>query len=513
MSIYFSINLKVFIYNKTTFLSIQIVKLKHLSYNGIMIVQIYSKLKENLLIKAIRNCLDSKWMMIALIALTAISNIFGAEIFVYYCYTIIIVLATLFCDDLLSLFPIPCCGYMTFSKSNNPLSKEQSSIFLKQSSITHMIIIGITISIFVITRIIFDIIKHKERRTRPKLLFGFIILGLTYILGGLFTNSYSTKTALFGLIQILTLSFTYFCFYFTVDWRRVNKNYFPILFTLIGFLMVTEVFNMLLISNFFNTTGSFNRGNLYTGWGIYNNVAGICIFTIPAPFYFACTKKNGWIYSLLGTLFLVFTILTQSRNGILMGTITYGICALFTLIKTKKTERIKHLITFFALLITAITILFMFKETIINLFFGVYKAGTNDSGRFNIYKHGLEQYIESPILGKGFYECEAFRWGIPYKEGSFLPPRYHNTYVQILASCGTIGIIAYLFHRFETIKLFYKSKDTANQLIGITLIGFILIGLLDCHFHNFGPGFLYSALLLLSEKIYNNNETKKAISK
>jgi len=479
-----------------------------------MIVQIYSKLKENLLIKAIRTSLDSKWMMIAIIALAAISNIFGAEIFVYYCYTLMIVLATLFCDDLLSLFPIACCGYMTFAKRNNPLAKDQSSIFLNQSTTTHMLIIGITIALFAISRIVFDIITHKERRTKPKLLFGFIALGLVYIIGGIFSGSYSSKTALFGLIQILALSFTYFCFYFTVDWKRVNKNYFPVLFTLIGCLMVVEVSNMLYEGGFFNTIGSFNRGNLYTGWGIYNNVAGLCIFTIPAPFYFACTKRNGWIYSLLGTLFLIFTILTQSRNGILMGTITYSICALFTLIKTNKIERIKHLITFLSLLTIAITILYIFKESITNMFSGVYKAGTDDSGRFDIYKHGLEQYAESPIFGKGFYECEAFRWGVPYSEGAFLPPRYHNTYVQILASCGTIGIIAYLFHRFETIKLFYKSKDIANQLIGITLIGFILIGLLDCHFHNFGPGFLYSALLLLSEKIYNSNEEpKKAISK
>lgn len=478
-----------------------------------MIVQLYSKLKQNTFIKTIRTLLSSKWIMITIVILTAISNIFATEIFVYYCYTLLIILTTLFCDDLLPLFPIPCCAYMTFSKSNNPLSKEQTSIFLNDPIKTHMLIIGIIIALFLIARIIFDIITYKERRTKPKLLKGFITLAIAYITGGLFTNSYSFKTSLFGLIQIISLSFTYFYFYFTIDWKKVKKNYFPILFTLIGCLMVIEVSNMLYKGGFFTTTSTFNRSNLYTGWGIYNNVASICIFTIPSPFYFACTKKNGWKYSLLGTLFLIFTILTQSRNGILMGTITYAICVLFTLKKTNKKEKIKHLITFSFLLILTTAILLIFKKSIINLFFGVYKAGTNDSGRFDIYKHGLEQYIESPILGKGFYKCEAFRWGIPYTETSFLPPRYHNTYIQILASCGTIGIIAYLFHRLETIKLFYKSKDTANQLIGITLIGFILTGLLDCHFHNFGPGFLYSALLLLSEKLYNQDKQKKAIKK
>ena len=55
-------------------------------------------------------------------------------------------------------------------------------------------------------------------------MFGFIFLGLTYILGGLFSDSYNFKTAFFGLLQIITLFFTYFCFYYTVDWKRVTKD-------------------------------------------------------------------------------------------------------------------------------------------------------------------------------------------------------------------------------------------------------------------------------------------------
>ena len=78
----------------------------------------------------------------------------------------------------------------------------------------------------------------------------------------------------------------------------------------------------------------------------------------------------------------------------------------------------------------------------------------------------------------------------------------HNTYIQILASCGIIGILTYIYHRIETIKLFFKTKNLSNILICITLIGFLLISLFDCHFHNMGPGFLYSALLILSEKVY-----------
>ena len=145
------------------------------------------------------------------------------------------------------------------------------------------------------------------------------------------------------------------------------------------------------------------------------------------------------------------------------------------------------------------------KEDIKIIFHSVLQKGADDNGRIEIYINGLKQYKDSPILGKGFYECEAFRWGVPFTEQSFLPPRYHNTYIQILASCGTLGIIAYFYHRYQTLKLMWKNKNTGNLIIAITLLGFIMLSAFDCHFHNFGPGFLYSALLLFSEKLYSNN--------
>lgn len=473
-----------------------------------MLVKMYPKLKENLVIKFIRNSLDSIYSMIFIVALAAISNVFGLEIPVYYIYTCIIMFACLFCDDLISLFPIACCSYMTFSKSNNPLSKEQTSIFLEKNGLINMLIIAITILVFITTRLIFELVINKEKRKKPAYLYGFLALGFSYVIGGLFTSSYNLQTAIFGLLQILSLSFTYFYFYYTINWNNVKKGYYPLLFTLIGALMCIEISYMLIDAGIFTIDGAFSRSNLYTGWGHYNNVASVMILCIPAPFYFACTKKNGFIYSLLGTLFLTFLIFNQSRNGMLMGTIVYIICAILTLIKSNKKEKIKHLILFSLLFLCFIGGFIIFNDQIQNIFSSIYKAGTDDSGRIEIYINGLNQFKESPLFGKGFYECDAYRWGVPYKEGDFLPPRYHNTYVQILACCGITGLVTYLSHRFQTIKLIFKNRNLGNTIIFISLLGFILLSLFDCHFHNFGPGFLYSSLLLLSEKVYCKDSKK-----
>ena len=200
----------------------------------------------NKLINTLKQFLNSKWMMFLIVAAAAISNLFGLEIITYYIYTGIIIFTILFNEAMLPLFPIPCVAYMTFAKRNNPLSVEKTSTFLHNSSAIHMLIIGITISIFVIPRIIHDIVKNKDRRKMPKLLYGFIALGLSYILGGIFSKAYGFRTAFFGLVEILTLSFTYFClhnFYSYIAFSMHNNvviNYGNLISTLSTFFGLSQ---------------------------------------------------------------------------------------------------------------------------------------------------------------------------------------------------------------------------------------------------------------------------------
>ena len=179
-----------------------------------MVVNIFPKTKDNSIVKFIRSFFDSIWMMILIVSLTALSNIFGIEIPIYYIYTFFIIIACLFCDDLISLFPIACCSYMSFAKSNNPMGPEQTSTFMSSTSATHMYIIAAIVCLFVIPRTIYEIVKDKDKRKMPKLLWGFLILGITNILGGLLSPGYGGKTAFFGLVETITLFFTYFCIMF-----------------------------------------------------------------------------------------------------------------------------------------------------------------------------------------------------------------------------------------------------------------------------------------------------------
>lgn len=460
---------------------------------------------ENKFVIKMREYLDSKWTLFGILLLALISNVFSMEIPVFYIYTILIALVCLFCDDLLPLLPVACAGYMTFSKPNNPLSKDQTSIFIKPVGKINMIIIGVLIAIFVITRLVFDIINHKERLKVPKLLIGYVALGISYIFAGLFSEEYEFRSSFFGLVEILTLSFCYFIFYFTVDWKKVNKDYFALLFTSLSVMISFEIIGMLIHSGFFSTTGDFDRGLLFTGWGINNNVGGQACICLPAAFYFSCTKKNGWIFTLLGTFNYLCLLCTQSRASMLCGSFFYLCCLVIVMIKS--INRKANIIVYISLLLSITAFAFIFKTKIEELFSSVIDKGLDDNGRFEIYEIGFNQFKESWVLGKGWYCSGTFQWGV-YDPDDFLPPRYHNTIIQLIASGGIVMLVAYIYHRFETLKLFFKNFSLEKLFMGLCIGGLLSTSLLDCHFFNLGPGFLYSALLLLMEISEHNNLVK-----
>lgn len=463
-----------------------------------MLKYFYPKLHNSIFQTIIQKILDSKFLILLIGFLALLSNLFSLEIIVLYIYLVIIIIGVLFSDDLLCLLPIACCGYYTFSRKNNPLAIDKTSVFLEESVIIHLIIIFSITAVFAITRLVFEIITKEEKRKLPKLTWGFLALGFSYILGGLLTKYYDGRTAFFGLVQILSLSFCYFFFYFTIDFKKVKKTYFAFLVTVISLILLFEVLGMLYYAGFFASNGNFSRSLLYTGWGINNNVAACICMSLPAPFYYVTTKRQGWLYLIFCNILLITLISVQSRNGILFGILIFLICFIASIIKSSNFNRINLILTQIFFLVIYALIILEFNELLIQKFSSIISAGLNDSGRFKIYIDGLKQFLNNPIFGNGFYECLAGRWGNT-EIGDFLPSRYHNTYVQILASCGIFSLAAYIFHRIQTIKLITKNFSVEKFFMFMILFGLIITSILDCHFFNFGPGFLYSTILLLLE--------------
>lgn len=443
--------------------------------------------------------IDSKLFMFFIVVLGLFSNLFSIELIVYTIYALIVCLVSIFGKNFIVNLPMAVVGYMTFSKENNPRGPNNTSIFFEKEVQIYFIIICVFIGIFTLSRMIHDLVSYKERRKTPRLGLGFLILGISFIIGGVFSDGYEFKSSLFGLLEIIALSFSYFIFYYTSDFKRIDKEYWAELFTIVSIMMFIEVGYVLIEGGVFNLNTPLNRSELWTGWGHHNNMGGIVLMCMPAPFYLATVKKHGWIYCLLGNFATLSCFLCMSRNAMLVGTIIYITMFILVLKKSKEENRVNNLLVYLScFIIIAISITF-YNDVVYNLLYETISKGFSFSGRIEIYSHAIEEFISSPIFGKDFYNSNIGQWG-EYSPNSFLPGRYHNTIFQLLASTGIVGLLAYIYHRYETIKLLFKNFNYSKLFIWLSIFAFLVSSLFDCFFFNFGPGLLYSALLLLLEK-------------
>ena len=475
-----------------------------------MLTHFIPKLKNNKVVEGINAYLYSKWYVVTVALLMVLSNLLSWEFPVMWSYLILCIVIVLFADDCFPIIPLFCTGYMLFSAGNNPAGDYGKNDFSSPQAIAQLVTILVLAVVCLVTRVVFEIaVKGRNNKKYPILTTGYIALGLGYIMSGIFSHYDYLRSLLFALVQIASLCATYYFFFYTIDWSKRKVSDGAMVFTIIGLGMVLEVVGMYLKPDVIQKIlqGTFTRSDLKSGWGVYNNVGGVMALLMPAPFYFACTKKRKWLYVLVASLLMLAVVLTQSRGAIVAGGVVYVACTVFTFVYSPKCDHKELAITFGSIYTTALVTIFLLYSGRVDdpVWNSMIDTGLDDSGRFQIYLTGLKQFLEAPFFGNGFYcgEGLVFQYGqgtIP-TENYFIPPRYHNTVVQLLASCGVVGFAGYGYHRYQTVKLFVKKPAPHKTFLAMSLLAHILASLLDCHMFNMGPGLTYGVMLLFAEML------------
>ena len=478
-----------------------------------MLTESFPKLNDCRAVRFLRAFFRSRYYIALIVALMVCSELFGAELFVYYSYFLFMAVALLFTEDTLAVVPPAVCGYMTFSAKNNPVLFPDTAVFSKPAAATALIVVLVLIGVFLVSRLIFELVK-RPKKGFPKLTVGFLVLGVAYLVGGAFSGHYSARTAFFGAVQTLSLCLFYFYFYYTIDWKNTDKSYLFEVFTIVGVGMLVEIGGMYFGKDVFSASG-VNRDKLFTGWGVNNNVGCVMAMCMPAPFWFSATDRRAWGFSVLGCCFYLGVLLTQSRTAMLFGTLLFCACIAYTLVCSRGKQRVGNAIVFGVVILAMVVFVAAFQEEFNKLFYSVIRDEFGSRGRLEIYQACWEVFLSDPLFGVGFYASPGALVGHPgiitAPEGVFLPPRAHNTYVQLLASTGTFGFFAYFYHRFETIALLFRRPSKEKTLIAFSIAALILTSILDCHFFNFGPAILYSILLVFAEKRSESAEETELI--
>ncbi len=472
-----------------------------------MLTAAFPKLENMKCTRFLRAFFRSAYYPFLVAALMAVSELFALEIPVYYIYLLFGILCVFFCEDTLGVLPVVCCGYMTFSAQNNPGRFPKTTAFADPKVMLALAMVLILAGIVLLGRLVQCILLG--RRGMPRLTFGFLALGVAYMLAGAFSGYYASDTFFYGVVQILSLAFFYFYFFFTVDWEKADKRYIFFILMAIAAGLFAEILGMYWQSGIL-TAEYPDRSMLFTGWGIYNNVGGMMAMCMPAPFYFSLkSKKNGWLFTLLGCIFMLGVILTQSRSAIFCGGAVFAAAAVIVLCRTRGKERIINASLFGVFAAALIVAVILLRNNVSSLFTSLFGIDLNDNGRFEIYGNCFKTFREFPIFGKGFYHTPGVVMTndgvmhVVYPDSSsdfgFLPARAHNTILQLLASGGIVALVAYLFHRAQTLFLFFRRPTAEKTVIALCVASLLLTSLLDCHFFNFGPGLIYSCLLVAAE--------------
>lgn len=446
----------------------------------------------------------SKMHFMLIGTLTVLSNVFGLELPVYCCLIGLGIYICLFGRDLLPLVPVIAVCYITPSRENNPGINEDSIFYPENGGILLLILVSLFVAA-VIFRLVLDpeIGRRNFLTAKRKLLSGILVLGASYMLAGAFSGNYfenGWSNALFAFLQFIAILLPYYLISGSVKWDDAPSRYFAWTGICVGFSLVIEIIAVYFIAH--PIEGSdIDRNVIYTGWGNYNNMGGMLTMMIPFAFQLGCIKEKSWLYSLCGSLFLIGVLLTCSRTSIV---VAVGIFALsmFELFLNSRYRRVcvrTNLIVFGSLA----AIMLIFYYDVLVSYVEIFLIERSITSRFAGFNEGIKQFMKYPLFGGSFF-CKDYlleEWSDVKAFTSFFPARWHNTPIQMIASCGIVGLLAYGIHRLQTVKLVMQKRTLENTYITLSALALLLTSLFDCHFFNIGPVLFYSMAMAFAEKL------------
>lgn len=421
-------------------------------------------------------------------------------------YTVAVLVVLFTCvlgEDLLPVMPLLVLCYIAPSAANNP-GRNGESIFDPQHGGVYMIALVVMLLLGLVFFLVKDRFANLKKlfKCQRKLLFGMVLLWAAYMLSGINSPAYPEylkKNLFFAFLQGASVTVPYLLFAALVDWDKTRKDYFAWVGLGAGMTLLGQ-FLWIYATQPVVQNGVIDRNLIYTGWGMYNNMGGMLAMMIPFPFYLGMVYKKGWFGALVGTAFLGGVFLSNSRTSMLGGAAIYGICVLILFFTARNKKR--TIIAAGVIALIGIVGVVVFREKIYQLFKDILSRGFSLNHRDEFYIAGVNQFVKYPVFGGSFYPIEyvPWDWSEVASFSKFFPPRWHNTLIQLLACTGTVGLVAYLIHRLQTVRMFTLQRTAEGGFIAMSIAVLLFCSLFDCHFFNIGPTLFYSMGLAFAEK-------------
>ena len=446
-------------------------------------------------------------------ALVFVSSLCGQEPLVFGLTALLVVLVCLFAKDTRALVPPIILVIYAVSWMHTP--QGASDFFNAPAAFVSFGILGAIAVAALAFRIAAFPPKGESRL--PGLRTGLVVLCAAFLLNGALSADFVLSDIVFGALIAFSFIAAYLLIRRTCAYRKDNGLYFAascfaaglVIFLQVAYALlfrdVWEGENGALCSGIDLLRGFFAGGALpqglsiskdamIAGWGMSNNFGGMLAMFIPASLYLAYKVKNGWLFYLFAFAQLGAVACTLSRTALLTGgVLLVGGAVILSVARSPRRTFVRACNAAVVLAVLAAGILFF--DRIREIFAVIFDRGFDDSNRFKIWKYGLDKFFSSPLFGAGFEQRFYLDFVGFDIENWVFPDMFHNVFVQILASCGLVGMAAYLYHLAQVLCLLLR-RPSADRLLYLGI--FLAVSgasLLDNHIFHIFPALLYSLSL------------------
>lgn len=311
---------------------------------------------------------------------------------------------------------------------------------------TLLISVSIIIGLCLVSGIIHQIrFKHKIKFQK----FGISLLAyaIAFGIGGLFSKEMNGLFYQEWWMTILAFIGSIFAWFIVIYFASSTEakfsdlaNYMVLLSVL---LMLEFVFYALL-----NITTIFQYKAdtmMYLRWGDKNTFGVVLLLAMPFCLYYVYKNIHRVVYLILYFIQFITLLLVSCKGGALSSAIGTAIAFIILLISNEnKVKNVKYFGITLIIVLLFTTLSFLINPEMRNL-------GTLSS-RGRIYKEAFEIFKSAPIFGCGYFGM--LKWNV---DSVFGIQFVHNTFLQILANSGIVGLILMLYHlAVKYIRVLYR---------------------------------------------------------
>ncbi len=316
-------------------------------------------------------------------------------------------------------------------------------------------------------------------------------------------NAYAIVSAL-ALVIVFALGYSFFV---VTNQDRTDKKdlieyVIKTLFVMGGVMCAQMIIFFAGLGGIDNVINVCANKSVDIGWAGPNNVAPTLAMAIPATLYL-CIRKNKAtpILVMFAMLEYLFIICTGCRGAILLTSIALLPMIMYVIVKSE--NKLLFGISISAIILVAVVLVAFYGDKVSVVVTATLNKGLSSSGRSDgLWPEAIETFKRWPIFGSGWdYKLGGFT------SDKYTPYFYHSTLLQVMATMGVCGMIAFVFFYFFRYRTFFElRKNPAALALLMSTLFFDGYGMVDTGF--FGPTFFVMLLVLTFVVEINLPESK-----